>query len=240
MIVFVSDLHLCAERPAITELFVRFLRERATGAEALYVLGDLFEAWLGDDCVLPEHEEVLEALASTVAAGTPVHVMPGTRDFLLGEGFAARTGCRLLGDAAVIDLYGAPTLLLHGDTLCTDDHPYQQMRTQLRDPQWIAQFLAKAPEERLAFARELRAVSAEATGGKAAEVMDVNPEAVRQSLRTHGARRLIHGHTHRAGRHTLDLGGEGAERWVLGDWYAAGSVLVCEPEGCRLEQIGLG
>ena len=239
MILFVSDLHLCAERPAITGLFLRFLHERATRAEALYILGDLFEAWLGDDCVLPEHEDVLDALAATVTAGTPVYVMPGNRDFLLGDAFAQRSGCRLLGDAAVIDLYGTPTLLLHGDTLCTDDLPYQQMRKQLRDPRWITQFLGKAPEERLAFARELRAVSEEATGGKAAEVMDVNQEAVRDSLRAHKTQHMIHGHTHRPSHHTVDLDGKRAERWVLGDWYAAGSVLVCEAQGCRLERFGL-
>ena len=234
---FISDLHLSGERPATLELFRSFLAGPAREADALYILGDLFEVWLGDDLILPEYQPILEAMKALSEAGVPLYVMHGNRDFLLGERFAALTGATLLDDPTRIDLDGTPTLLMHGDLLCTDDLPYQQMRKQLRDPAFIEDFLAKTPEARIAFARELRERSRDETGSKAEYIMDVNAEAVTQRLHEQGVRRLIHGHTHRPGRHALALAEGPAERIVLGDWDASGSVLHCDAEGCRLETL---
>jgi UDP-2,3-diacylglucosamine hydrolase len=231
---FISDLHLSGQRADLRALFLRFLRERAQGAAALYILGDLFEAWLGDDLVLPEYQPVLEALRTVTAAGTPIYVMHGNRDFLLGDAFAQQTGCTLLAEPAVIELHGRRALLLHGDTLCTDDLPYQQMRTQLRHPGFIATFLAKPPQERVAFAQQLRARSQEETSRKQEYIMDVNTEAVAAAYRTHGVDLLIHGHTHRLGRHTFPVDGRKVERIVLGDWDRVGSVLVADGEGLEM------
>jgi UDP-2,3-diacylglucosamine hydrolase len=235
MLLFISDLHLNAARPDITALFQRFLKERAVGSEGLYILGDLFEAWIGDDLVPPEYGPVIAALRELTAAGTPVFVQHGNRDFLLGQDFAAQSGCRLLPDAQVVDVAGGRTLLLHGDTLCTDDHEYQAMRAQLRHPAFIAAFLAKPPAERVAFAKSLREKSQTETSRKSEYIMDVNAEAVADAAREHKVIRIIHGHTHRPGVHTHTLDGHGVERIVLGDWGEKGSVAVCDGAGCRLE-----
>lgn len=237
MYLFVSDLHLSADQPHVTELFLDFLRNEARGAEALYILGDLFEAWLGDDIVLPEYEPVLQGLADLTASGVSVAVQRGNRDFLMGEEFARRTGSRLMDDTEVVRLPDGPALLMHGDTLCTDDIPYQQMRKQLRDPVWTAAFLAKTPEERIAFARELRERSRRETGEKAEAIMDVNEDAVREAMTAHGVRRLIHGHTHRLNHHRFSLDGDDAERIVLGDWGERGSALLCGDDGCTLTAV---
>lgn len=230
---FVSDLHLQGDRTPADGLFRRFLGTQAAGAEALYILGDLFEAWLGDDLVQPEQQGIVDALRALTDSGVPVYLMHGNRDFLLGEEFARRTGCILLPDPTVIDLYATPTLLMHGDLLCSDDLPYQQMRRQLRDPQWINRFLAKPPAERIAFARQLRDTSKEEIGRKAEYVMDVNGETVAAYLQHYRVSRLIHGHTHRPAIHPLPGGGE---RLVLGAWETHGSVLCCDEAGCRLEE----
>jgi UDP-2,3-diacylglucosamine hydrolase len=232
---FVSDLHLQGGQTPSDGLFRRFLREQAVTAEALYILGDLFEAWLGDDLVLPEQQGVIDALRALTDSGVPLYLMHGNRDFLLGEGFARLTGGTLLADPCVIDLYGSPALLMHGDLLCSDDLPYQQMRRQLRDPQWIATFLAKPAAERVAFARQLRDTSREEIGRKADYEMDVNAETVAAYLQQYRVGRLIHGHTHRPAVHTLP---DGSQRLVLGAWHDGGSVLRCDGEGCRLEQFG--
>lgn len=229
---FISDLHLQGERTPADGLLRRFLAEQAIDAEALYILGDLFEAWLGDDLVLPEYRDILQALRALTDSGVPVYLMHGNRDFLLGEEFCRQSGCHILPDPFVIDLYGRPTLLMHGDLLCSDDLPYQQMRRQIRDPLWISGFLAKTPEERIAFAQQLRERSREETGQKAEYVMDVNQGTVASFLHDYGVSRLIHGHTHRPAMHSLP---DGAQRLVLGDWGTEGSVLVCEAEDCRLE-----
>lgn len=234
---FISDLHLAGERPALSEAFCAFLRGPAAAAEALYILGDLFEVWLGDDLVPPDYQAALTAMRELSDAGVPLYVMHGNRDFLLGERFAELSGARLLPDPTRIDLYGTPTLLMHGDTLCIDDVPYQQFRAMVRDPRWQAEFLAKPPEARIALAREARAASMEATAQKHAEIMDVNPESVLETLRTHGVQHLIHGHTHRPAVHEFELDGQPARRIVLGDWYEQGSVLVCEPDGCQLQSL---
>lgn len=229
---FVSDLHLQGERTPADALFRRFLAGPAAAAEALYILGDLFEAWLGDDLILPEYQGIVDALRTLTDGGVPLYLMHGNRDFLLGTEFAQRTGCTLLDDPTVIDLYGRPTLLMHGDLLCSDDLPYQQMRRQIRDPRWIAAFLAKPAQERITFARQLRDTSREEIGRKAGYVMDVNGETVMTCLHQHRVGRLIHGHTHRPGVHALAGGGE---RLVLGAWEECGSVLHCDEAGCRLE-----
>jgi len=235
---FISDLHLSPERPAIVGLFLKFLRERASHAEALYILGDLFEYWIGDDAGLQaEARPLVEALRGLTRSGIPVYVMHGNRDFLLGDRFVAETGCRLLPDPTVISLYGEPTLLMHGDLLCTDDVDYLKFRAMVRNPQWIQMFLAKPVPERIAMAQQYREVSKAATANKKPEIMDVHPAAVEAALREHQIRHLIHGHTHRPAQHVLTLDGETVRRTVLGDWYDQGSVLTCDANGCTLESL---
>lgn len=232
---FISDLHLCAERPAANERFFRFLSHTAAQAEALYILGDFFEAWVGDDDLqAPLHAEVAAALRRLGEAETPVFVMHGNRDFLLSQAFAQASGARLLPESFLLDLYGIPTLLMHGDSLCTDDKEYQAFRAQVRDPAWQADFLARPLETRRAMARELRALSDLGKSGKAMELMDVNPRAVEQAFAESNAPRLIQGHTHRPARHQLEVDGQARERWVLPDWYDTGGYLACDPAGCRL------
>lgn len=235
---FISDLHLSAERPHTIALFLDFLAGEAREAEALYILGDLFEAWLGDDVVLPEYAPVLKALKGLSTGGVAVYVMHGNRDFLLGKAFEKMSGCRIVGDPLLIELYGTPTLLMHGDLLCSDDHAYQAMRQQLRDPQWMEAFLAKSPEERLAFASELRERSRRETGEKSEQIMDVNPQTVLDYLQRYGVEQLIHGHTHRPASHTVELDGASITRHVLPDWDEQGGLLRCDRDGCRAERIG--
>jgi UDP-2,3-diacylglucosamine hydrolase len=230
---FISDLHLSAERPATGGLLLQFLAEQAPKAEALYILGDLFEAWLGDDLIPPEVQPILDAIKGVSEGGTPVFVMHGNRDFLLGREFAMRCGATLIDDPYILNLYGTPTLLMHGDLLCTDDLPYQEMRKMLRDPAWIEEFLAKGAEERIAFAQSLRERSKKETGEKAEEIMDVNAETVADYAERYGISRIIHGHTHRPAIHHDG----NIERCVMGDWYEQGSVLICDSRGCRLEPI---
>lgn len=237
-ILFISDLHLSNARPEITALFLEFLQQRASLADALYILGDLFEVWLGDDMVLPDYAEAIQAMHKLTAQGVPLYVMHGNRDFLLSETFAQQTGARLLADPSVIDLYGTPTLLMHGDTLCTDDIEYQKFRSMVRDPDWQAQLLAKTPQERLALARQYREISKNEMAGKSAEIMDVNAAAVKTAMQQHQVQQLIHGHTHRPAVHQLQLAdNQDARRIVLGDWYTQGSVLECSPQGCELQTL---
>ena len=235
---FISDLHLCAQRPALTALFLDFLRGRATHADALYILGDLFEYWIGDDAAADaEFAAVIAGLRTLTQTGVPVYVMHGNRDFLLDEEFSKITGCRLLPDPTLMDLYGTPVLLMHGDTLCTDDVDYQNFRRIVRDPQWIKKFLAQSRDQRNAVVRDLRATSKAAMAEKQPEIMDVNPAAVETVMRSHRVRHLIHGHTHRPAQHELLLDGQPARRTVLGDWYEQGSVLECDAHGCVLESL---
>jgi len=234
---FISDLHLSGQRPDITRQFIAFLEGEACQAEALYILGDLFEAWLGDDMVLPEYGDAITAMKSLSDRGVPVHVMHGNRDFLLQDGFAAMTGATLLDDPTVIDLYGTPTLLLHGDTLCTDDVEYQKFRAMVRNPDWQAAMLARTPEERLALAREYREMSQTETGGKEESIMDVNPQAVESLMREQGIYQMIHGHTHRPAIHNFEVDGHPARRIVLADWYRRGSLLSCTPGGCTARDL---
>ena len=236
---FISDLHLDPARPDITALFREFLATEAASAEALYILGDLFEAWVGDDDDSPDSLALIQALRQCTGSGTPVYVMHGNRDFLLGERFASNSGVTLLNDPTVIDLYGVPTLLMHGDLLCTDDTEYQAFRAQVRDPAWQATLLQKPLAERQAIAREMREASRTQTAGKPESIMDVNADTVSDYLRRHHTRQLIHGHTHRPGTHEIELDGDTARRFVLGDWYTQGSMLQCTASGCTLQQIPL-
>ena len=241
---FISDLHLDPERPEITRLFGEFIDGEARGAEALYILGDLFEAWVGDDDPSDTGAFVATKLKALADSGVPVFFMHGNRDFLVGEAFAQRAGMTLLADPARIDLYGQPALLMHGDTLCTDDVAYQQFRTQTRDPRWQAQFLAQPLAARLAFAQQARAASQARQGelrdaGTMETITDVAPAAVEAALREHDVALLIHGHTHRPAVHALEVDGRARKRVVLGDWYEQGSVLRVDADGMRLEGLAL-
>lgn len=216
---FIADLHLSAQRPETLALFLRFLQERAPRADALYILGDLFDAWVGDDDDSELAGQVRAGLKALTAGGTPVYIQHGNRDFLIGEDFCADTGVTLLEETAVVDLDGQPTLLMHGDLLCTDDTDYQQARLMLRSPAFIADFLSRPLVERAAIAAEYRKKSGEATSLKAEDIMDVNPDTVADYLRHHGVDRLIHGHTHRPGEHEHGVDGRQTRRWVLSEWH---------------------
>jgi len=232
---FISDLHLTEERPEATERFIAFLEDKARAAEALYILGDFFEYWIGDDDLgEPFNAVVAGLLADLTRRGVPVYLMHGNRDFLIGERFCAATGARLLQDPVVQTIQGEKTLLVHGDTLCTDDLDYQAWRRKARDPAFQADFLAKPLPERRRAVGQMREKSKQVVQEKTAEIMDVNDEAVRQALRRHGVRRLIHGHTHRPGRHALEVDGERCERWVLPDWYGRGGYVEVGSRGPRL------
>jgi UDP-2,3-diacylglucosamine hydrolase len=234
---FISDLHLSGERPGITQLFQDFLRGEARQAEALYILGDLFEVWLGDDAVSPDIAPILDELSGLTGSGVPLFVMVGNRDFLLGEDFAKMTGCTLLPDPTVIDLYGTQTLLMHGDTLCTDDRDYQQFRQMVRDPAWQRDFLGKPIAERIRIGREARAESRARTREKPEQIMDTNAEAVAEAFRQHHVAQLIHGHTHRPAIHELTINGQAVKRIVLGDWYQQGSILRVDANGLELSEL---
>ena len=236
---FVSDLHLDPARPEITELFGRFLDGEARGADALYILGDLFEAWVGDDDPSTAGAFVADKLHALADSGVPVFFIRGNRDFLLGEDYARRAGATILPDPAVVMLHGEPTLVLHGDLLCTDDAAYQQFRAQTRDPRWQEQFLSQPLAARLAFAEQARAASKARYGelqasGQSETITDVTPATVREWFKRYGIRRMIHGHTHRPAIHDE---GEGNTRIVLGDWYEQGSVLRVDGGGFDLASL---
>lgn len=238
----ISDLHLCDEQPHITQLFLNFTRDTAPKADALYILGDLFEYWAGDDDLdTPLHRKITAALHALASGGTPVFIMHGNRDFLMDARLAQACHATLLADPALLDLYGTPTLLSHGDALCTDDVQYQKFRRQVRDPQWRAAFLAQPLARRKAQIEEIRNISMSEKQSKSSEIMDVNEEAVARLLRSHRYPRLIHGHTHRPALHQHTVDGIACERWVLGDWHVTGDALLCDAHGCRrLELAGLG
>ncbi|TCS72930.1 UDP-2,3-diacylglucosamine hydrolase [Sulfuritortus calidifontis] len=236
---FISDLHLSPELPQAVALFRRFLQETAARAQALYILGDFFEAWVGDDdLALPFHAGIAHDLKRLAERGVRLYLMHGNRDFLLGEAFCRASGATLLADPSLIDLYGSPTLLAHGDRFCTDDAAYQAFRRQVREPAWQAGFLAKPLAERREMARQMRAQSEREKAAKEMALMDVNPEAVAAALREHGYPRLIHGHTHRPARHLHEIDGHLCERWVLPDWYEGGGYLRCDADGCNACSLG--
>ena len=231
---FVSDLHLCAERPQATRAFFRFLEREARGADALYILGDLFEYWVGDDDLGDAFNAgVTAALARLVAAGVPIYLMHGNRDFVIGADFARASGVTLLDDPTLVQLYGQPTLLMHGDTLCTLDLEYQAFRREARSPDWIDRLMRQPLAQRKQAVEALRRRSELEKSAKPAAIMDVAPDEVDACLRRHAYPRLIHGHTHRPARHVHVVDGHACERWVLADWYRDGSYLACDASGCR-------
>jgi UDP-2,3-diacylglucosamine hydrolase len=232
---FVSDLHLSEERPEANERFIGFVEDTASKAAALYVLGDLFEYWIGDDDLGEPFNAVMAGFfARLVRAGVPVFLMHGNRDFLMGERFCRATGAQLLADPAVVDVGGVQTLLMHGDTLCTDDLDYQGWRRTARSAEWQHEFLSQPLETRRRTVGALRDKSREVIQAKPAEIMDVNDEAVRDAFRRHRVTRLVHGHTHRAGHHELEVDGRRCERWVLPDWYGRGGYLEVSGTAPRL------
>jgi UDP-2,3-diacylglucosamine hydrolase len=239
---FISDLHLDPSRPRITDLFVDFLRGEARGAEAVFILGDLFEAWIGDDEATALADRVRAELAALTASGVPTCLLRGNRDFLIGPAFAADTGVRLLADPSVVMLYGEPTLLMHGDLLCSDDLAYQAFRGQVRDPAWQASFLAQPLAAREAFAAKARNQSQQRQAGLVAAntleaITDVTQATVEETMARYGVTRLIHGHTHRPAIHALSVDGRPARRVVLGDWYEQGSVLRVDADGLALSVL---
>ena len=235
---FISDLHLCDQRPAITRLFLDFLAGEARAADALYILGDLFEFWVGDDATGEnEFRRVIDGLAGLTRAGVPLHMMYGNRDFLMRKRFEEVTGGRLILDPLRIELYGEPTLLMHGDLLCTADTDYMKFRAMVRDPAWQGDFLAKSLAERNGIFNNYREISKATTTKKPPEIMDVAQSAVENVMRRHNVRRLIHGHTHRPGEHVFTLDGAPARRMVLGAWYEQGSVLRVDAKGWALSTL---
>ncbi|MFV0478492.1 MAG: UDP-2,3-diacylglucosamine diphosphatase [Parahaliea sp.] len=221
---FIADLHLDVARPGLTRAFGQFLDERQD-ADALYILGDFFEAWVGDDDDAPLIGEVAALLANYSAAGPAIYLMRGNRDFLLGETFCQRADVTLLDDPAIIELYGRRVLLMHGDSLCTDDSDYQRFRRQARSPKWQAEVLARPLAERRALAVQLRNMSKDAGSNKAEDIMDANLAEVNSVLLEHTVDCLIHGHTHRPDHHQHQAG----ERWVLGDWHQYAMVIEAKP-----------
>jgi UDP-2,3-diacylglucosamine hydrolase len=236
---FISDLHLDGSRPKITEQFLKLLKTEARSASAVYILGDFFEAWIGDDDDDPHHATVMDALREfTQTSGVPVYLMHGNRDFLIGKRFARRTGVQLLDDPTVIDLNGSPTLLAHGDALCTDDVQYQKARVTIRSPLVKGIFLAMPLFMRRAYAAKLRRDSRAHTAGKADYIMDVNQGAVEDAMQKHGVTRMIHGHTHRPAIHRFkSADGRQMERIVLGDWYDQASELRWDESGGTLADV---
>lgn len=226
---FISDLHLAPERPGTVRLFLSFLRGRARGAARLFILGDLFDAWIGDDDDTPTHRTVIDALRALSDSRNACALMHGNRDFLIGRRFARATGCSLLRDPTQIELDGEPLLLMHGDLLCTDDVPYQRFRRKVRNPLVQRLFLWKSLSERRRIAADYRKKSAAAMSEKSAEIMDANPDEISRRMQRARVQRLIHGHTHRPADHQLLLNGHEATRHVLADWREDfGEVLVHE------------
>jgi UDP-2,3-diacylglucosamine hydrolase len=220
---FVSDLHLDAGSPEAVEQFLEFTRTHVADAEALYILGDLFEAWVGDDDPDPTKIRVCNGLRTLTDRGVGCFILHGNRDFLIGRDFCSRTGGRLLADPVVAELDGERVLLTHGDALCTDDHSYQELRSTVRTPEWQRRFLALPLADRELIANQARAGSKEHTSRTIPNIMDVNEDAVSTAFRAARVRRIIHGHTHRPGVHETSIEGEPAQRMVLGAWYEQGS-----------------
>jgi len=233
---FISDLHLDTAYPDIQMQFLTFLRQDAAGSDALYILGDLFEVWLGDDDDNPQHQQTIAAL-NTLSQQTPVFIQHGNRDFLLGDIFAKNCNATLLPDPAKIDLYGETVLIMHGDLLCTDDTDYQNFRKQVRNPAWQQQVLQQPLSQRRQLAQSLREKSNKSTQQKADDIMDVNEDTVHSYLNDASVHTLIHGHTHRPAIHEFMLKNKKAKRIVLGDWYDQGSVLRYSHDGFRLEVL---
>ena len=237
---FISDLHLDAGEPAAGAQFVDFLATRAVNAEALYILGDLFETWVGDDDREPYRDRICAALARLAERSVACYVMHGNRDFLLQSGFMSRSGARLIDDPIIINLYGEQVLLTHGDALCVADRPYQLLRGVVRSARWQRRFLDLPLAVRRSLAEQARAGSQRHTQRTASQIMDVDQAAVNAAMRACGVRTLIHGHTHRPAVHQFELDGQPARRIVLGAWHECGSVLAWGADGFRLEELPRG
>jgi len=231
VILLISDLHLEEERPDITRAFLHFLATRATQAEALYILGDFFEVWIGDDAMTPFQESIAGALRALSERGVRIYLMHGNRDFMLGQSFCHKAGCKLLADPSVVQLCGEPVLLMHGDSLCTRDEGYMRLRRLLRNPLslFVLRNLPLATRRKLA--RKLRNESRTQTRMKASDIIDVTPELIPGVLAEHRVRTLIHGHTHRPATHDLEVDGQPAKRIVLGDWDRQGWALQVDENG---------
>ncbi|HEC12791.1 MAG TPA: UDP-2,3-diacylglucosamine diphosphatase [Acidiferrobacteraceae bacterium] len=237
---FISDLHLSASRPQIIDLFLRFLQGPARDADQLYILGDLFDYWVGDEMLQSDdHANLGAALRRLTDSGVSLYIAHGNRDFLLGQNFTQTTGSTLLEETTVIDLYGTPALIMHGDSLCIGDVEHQAWRRQVLSSQWQQEFLAQSLDKRIDIAKSLRQQSEENKQHKAIEIMDASQQAIEDTMRQHKVKLLIHGHTHRPGRHRFELDGEPVRRIVLGDWYQQGSVLVCTNDDWELIELGL-
>ncbi len=240
MILLISDLHLEEQRPDITRAFLFFLQDRAAHADALYILGDFFETWIGDDAMTPFQRTIAEALRQLSDGGTRIFLMHGNRDFMIGKDFCREAGCTLLADPSLVDIQGEHVLLMHGDSLCTRDIAYMRLRRWLRNPLvlFVLRNLPLATRHKLG--RKLRKESRMQTRQKAADIVDVTPEEVLRLMSEYGVQRLIHGHTHRPARHSLQVDGQPAERIVLGDWDAQGWALQIDEQGYRLDAFPLG
>lgn len=237
--IFISDLHLCVSRPYITEAFLHFLKHTAIKADALYILGDFFEYWAGDDDIENiHHQTLINALSNLATAGTEIFFMCGNRDFLISTDFCQAAKVTLLQDPELIDLYGRKVLLSHGDDLCTDDVAYQDFRRQVRQEEWQQDFLRQPLQARKKQIEAIRMRSEQEKSLKTSQIMDVNQQAVNTLLVKFNYPELfIHGHTHRPHEHHIELHSHNITRWVLGDWYEQGSYLVCDKNGCR--SVGL-
>lgn len=231
---FISDLHLHESRPQVTRAFFHYLHTQAIHAEVLYILGDFFDAWIGDDDDSELVQEVADELHKLHERGIAIYFMHGNRDFLLGDAYASRAGMSIINDGTVIDLYGTPTLLMHGDSLCTDDVEYQQFRTMVRSAQWQQQILAQPLTARRALAAQLREKSQSMNSIKADDIMDVSPTEVVAQMQAAGVTRMIHGHTHRPARHSLTVNDQPAERIVLGDWHDSGWCIKADKNNIEL------
>jgi UDP-2,3-diacylglucosamine hydrolase len=231
---FISDLHIDASSPAITQQFLSFLGTEARQADALYILGDLFESWVGDDDPDPAQAAAIDGLRALTAHGVPCFVMHGNRDFLLSAEFCRMSGAALLPDPLIVTLYGEPVLVMHGDALCTDDGAYQRLRATVRDASWQKKFLALPVASRRALAGAARVGSRAHTAAIEHAITDVNPTSVETALRNAGTKTLLHGHTHRPAIHALQVDGRACTRIVLGDWYDQGSLLRWGPQGPEL------
>jgi UDP-2,3-diacylglucosamine hydrolase len=235
---FISDLHIDSGQTDVRDQCLDFLRDEASGADALYILGDLFESWIGDDDPGSEKHSVISALrVLTRDQHVPCYFMRGNRDFLAGDVFGAHTGCTLLDDPTIVEIYGQSVLLMHGDTLCTDDTDYQEFRTLVRDPMWQQNFLAMSLEHRQAMASKARDASRAQTAGKSEAIMDVNEESVIKAMKAYKVRTLIHGHTHRPAIHEFQIDELKSRRIVLGDWHNHGSVLRWSVDGLALATL---
>ena len=234
---FISDLHIDASRPRIIEQFLGFLHGEARSAEALYILGDLFESWIGDDAPDAAQSAAIAGLRTLTSSGVACFVMHGNRDFLLSSRFCEMTGAELLPDPLIVTLYGEAVLVMHGDALCTDDRAYQRLRATVRDADWQRQFLALSVEARRALAGAARAGSQAHTAAMEYAITDVNADSVAMALRAAATSTLLHGHTHRPAIHALQVDGRPCTRIVLGDWYDQGSVLRWDHEGPELQSL---